>query len=664
MGIFDYFRGNKDVIEENNNNLNSIDYDPKFFLNEAELMLKQNSSAEYNFKGEVEQNEKKFPIMLGEEHPFDFCITEGIYKKFGMVSGVVDKYVDFVVGPGFFVTCDDERGKKLIDDFMQEVNFDTLLRAWIKEGLVKGNGFIEIGGGKDETPKGLKVLNANYMYVKRDNKGVIEGYNQYTGAFKRFDQKKVIPFETYQVAHIGFNKIGDGAYGLGIVYPALSSINYLLQNEKDMHMLMTRKANAPYHIKMGGVVGGKYYKPNPSDVNRIGKDLEWLNNKHEWTTDGLTDIKVIDFGNIGDKFDSVLRYDMDMLIYTFQVPGVLLGMANIPEGLAQVQMDAFQRRIQSLQAEIEKVIEQNIFRRVLLSNGLDVHVEFEWGQPSDTEKNDRLTKLTEIMKLPTASMSFIKLVEKDMVQLLGYDEDEYEVMSGEEERRREEERALPIVPGQNENRPQPVRREMKEHYNCDCDDCKQIEESLDSYNTMSEWLGFNYEQYKKWILEEVKKDGFDYIKASNIIEQDAGYLTDQQILDLKKVLYSGFKKGSSMKEMSKLVDRNVRPGNLYKIDEKGKLVLNEDGSKVLVKSADNRSIGIVRSEVTRLANMGAEKYYKENGITKVKWIASIGNRTCEQCEALNGNIYEIYGHPQIPLHPYCRCTLGAVTEVV
>ena len=62
------------------------------------------------------------------------------------------------------------------------------------------------------------------------------------------------------------------------------TINNLLQNESDLHMLMNRKANSPYHVKMGGVVGGKYYKPNPKSVAMFGKDLDWLKNKHEWVT--------------------------------------------------------------------------------------------------------------------------------------------------------------------------------------------------------------------------------------------------------------------------------------------------------------------------------------------------------------------------------------------
>ena len=58
-------------------------------------------SNEYNpnvtekFKGEIVKETIKFPEELGEEHPFDYLITEGLYKKFGLVTGVIDKYIDF-----------------------------------------------------------------------------------------------------------------------------------------------------------------------------------------------------------------------------------------------------------------------------------------------------------------------------------------------------------------------------------------------------------------------------------------------------------------------------------------------------------------------------------------------------------------------------------------
>ncbi len=320
---------------------------------------------------------------------------------------------------------------------MQDVNFDTILRAWIKEGLIKGNGFLEIGGSENDSPQGVKVLDAKWMYVKRDEYGVIQSYNQYTGGFKRFDKTKMIDFKPYQIAHIPFNKVGDGVYGLGVISPALNTINNLLQNEKDLHMLMSRKANAPYDVTMGKVVGGKYIKPKKAAIEDMAKKLEWLHNKHEWAHDGLTEIKALNFGDVGEKFESVLKYDTDMLFFTFQIPEVLMG-RSVNLATAPVQMDAFERRITSIQAEVEKVIEQNLFKRILLANGIDEHVEFEWGRPSSREKYERLSKISELLKLPFISSYLVKFIEKDVVRILDYNENEFEEARANE--------PIPVIP--------------------------------------------------------------------------------------------------------------------------------------------------------------------------------------------------------------------------
>ena len=193
------------------------DYAPSISVNEAELAFANAKKINPNFKGEVEIKEVRFPKELGEEHTFDFATTEGVHKKFGFVNAVVDKFVDFVVGPGFFITSENEKAQEICEQFIKDVNFDTILRAWVKEALIKGSGFLELGGKKDEAPKGLKVLNANYMYIHRDKYGKVENYNQYTGAFKRLDKTKLIKFEPYQIAHIPFNRVGDNAYGLGVI---------------------------------------------------------------------------------------------------------------------------------------------------------------------------------------------------------------------------------------------------------------------------------------------------------------------------------------------------------------------------------------------------------------------------------------------------------------
>jgi len=679
MAIKDWFVRKKEIVDN--------------YMPDIGFPKSSTSIVEEQFKGQVEKKDIKFPKELGEEHPFDFSQLEELYKKFGFFTAVVDKYVDFIVGPGFYIECEDERAKTLIEQFMIDVNFDTLLRAWCREALVKGNGFLEIGGNPKKGIEGLKVLNANYMYVVRDKLGVVEGYNQYTGSFDKFAKTKVIPFKTYEIAHIPFNKIGDSAYGLGIGYPTLKDVDNILSMEKDLHWVAKRKANAPIHAQLGYISGDTKIIPKAADVTAFGQKLENLSNKTEWSTDILTNFKVIDYGNVGDRFTSILEHDMAKLFYDFQIPPELMGMANIPEGMATVRIDAFQRRIQSIQAELEKVIEENIFKRVLEANGFvknskgtQIHVEFEWGVPSTIAVQGRINLIADMLKSPTISPVMSQMLEEEMIKLLKLDESEYEELkNSEEELERELERQQPLVPGQNAKFPQKVapkaeqpkqpkpqeildskkkkKKGIKKKENYEYEKpCPHCTEAFEEINDVSEWLGFKYNQYLSHIQKAVEVYPFDEIRAITEAEHDAGYLSDEQIEKLRDILDTGFTKGQGMREMAKRVDK-IGLKDLYRMDNEGNVKMGVSGFPILAKSAEKRSIGIVRSEVTRLANLGAENYYKENGIVKERWVASVSDRTCPECEALNGQIFEIYNHPEIPLHPNCRCTLSPISEL-
>ena len=121
-------------------------------------------------KGLVDRKQIKFPEELGEEHPFDSKEAEEIYKKFGIVSGAIDKYVDWIV-TNFYIDSDDKRAKQIIEDWIKEVYFHLHLKNWVKEALIKPAGYMELGGNKEEVPKGVKVLDANHVYIQRDKYG-------------------------------------------------------------------------------------------------------------------------------------------------------------------------------------------------------------------------------------------------------------------------------------------------------------------------------------------------------------------------------------------------------------------------------------------------------------------------------------------------------------
>ncbi len=87
----------------------------------------------------------------------------------------------------------------------------------------------------------------------------------------------------------------------------------------------------------------------------MAKKLEFLNNKHEWAHDGLTEIKALNFGDVGEKFESVLKYDLEKVFSEFQIPEVLMG-RPVNLATAPVQMDGFERRVSSIQAEAERLL--------------------------------------------------------------------------------------------------------------------------------------------------------------------------------------------------------------------------------------------------------------------------------------------------------------------
>lgn len=594
-----------------------------------------------NFKGEIEKSEVKFPKELGDAHIVDMKLLEDTYQNFGFVTGVVDKYIDFIIGPGFYVTSDDDNAKKIIDDFNRDIGMDTLLRSWLKEAIIKGVGFIELGGSKNESVNGVKLRDAKYMYIKRDKKGTIEKYNQYIGGFDKFSIAKVIEFEPWQIIHFSINTTGNNSYGFGIIHPNLITLNNIASLEKDMNTLMKRKANVPFLFN----VGDENNQPSPDNLQTLGQDLEYLNNKTEWVLPYNVKGSVLDFGKVGEKFDFPLNHNLQMLYSGFQVPEVLMGKGSIPEGLAEVQMDAFMFRTKSIQADFEKVIEEQIYSRVLKSNGINSHVEFEWGQPSPKEKNARLDRLSALLNSPYINNKMRNKIELEIGSLLGFKE--AEIIMSDAEKKAELNRSQPIVPGSN----QPTTKQKREEDNyLDY----HIIENLEEFNTkpLKEWLNFNYIDYLDYIVRAVKEDKFDFLRGLSVSEIERGKLSDIQIMKLKQVLETGFRNGDSLIDISNGIKENVKPSNLY--SEEGKLIA----------TSETRNINIARTETTRLAAEGSLKQYKVNNIQEYSWAASISDRTCIICEGLNGKIFEI-GKGPLPArdsHSGCRCTVLPVVR--
>lgn len=607
-------------------------------------------------KSEVEQIAVKFPKELGEEHPFNFKDCEDICKKNGLANAGVDRHLDFIISPGFSVNSKDKKAKDLINNFIEESNFYDTIRPWIKEALMKGNGFMEISIDPKTKVKpagiNLRIINANNMYIKRNKNGEILNYYQYTGNFNnKFDferylnNKKIIEFTQDEVAHLPINEFGDCPYGYGILYPALKSLDNLASGVKDQHMLMKRKANAPIHAKLGN----EEEPATQADVDGMGAKLEYLNNYQEWSTDHKVDLKVIDFGPLGDKFNGMIDQDKEEYFMSIQLPAVQMGSGYQNEGIAGVQSDGTDRRVKALQARIERVIEDKIFKVILRLNGLDSSVDIEWGLPSHDTLNKRLNALTLILQNPMLSAQLRAMLEKDIATTLLYDEGEIELLPTPEEaiameKKREMQLQQPEIPGAKPNAKESAHNHLIEYY-----------DESDNILKLNEWVNFDYIQYKEQVLKAIKNDNFTKLAAKNSQDIALGLLNDKQIEQVRKILLKNFENNGTLNDIA---------NDLKSVGIKDRFVIDEvTGRRRLQLDKDTRRIMIARTESTRLANEGLLNNYKINGSKKVRFLASISDRTCPICEDDNGRIYDIdEASGVIPVHVACRCTWMTITE--
>ncbi len=605
-------------------------------------------------KGKVETKEVTFPKDLGEEHPFDYCEMEKLLKTYGVASAVVEKHIDFILSSGIQVASEDERAKQIIKDFMRDFDFITLLRPWVRESLGKGSGFMELGfdGG---TITGLKVLNSNYMYVKRNDVGEIESYTQYMDSYSKYTSSKAVTFKQKEIAQLNFNLYNDDAYGFGIIQPAMVIINDLIGSRREMHTLMKRKANSPFIFTVGDKDKGLI--PKQSELDALGSRLEWLNNKHEWVLTDMVKASTLDFGNIGSKFEFIIGNDMEIFYMATQIPALLMGSANVNMGIAKEQMKAWEYRIQSLREEIEKVIEEKIFKPVLNAQGIDEHVEIIWGLPSNEEKNDRAKILIEALKNPFMNSVISDKLQLLLADVLGIPADE--LMTDMEEREKEEEKEkLPKVPSALAKQPSVNPPESEEHIGCTCNE--SVHEDYDGM-TVKEWVGFNYQDYNDTIINLIRGEMFEDLRGFTKAQLKAGMLSSNYVGQVRLSMEEAFTKNYTIKQLEKTLNKRIDFKDRHAMMN-GKVMITKDKKPRIAVRANRRANMIARTESIRMANKGALENYKSAGYSKVRWVAAMSDRTCPICAPLNGQVFDINNTHPYPAHVNCRCTFIPVIE--
>jgi SPP1 gp7 family putative phage head morphogenesis protein len=661
--------------------MTGINTQKEFLIYKSES-INSNISEQFKSKLTSEDNDyskSNFKAKVGEPHPFDYEVIEKVAKKFGLITAIIDKINDYALGSGIFIDSEDEKIKKILEKWMRTTNFKIFLRGWFTEALMKGSGYLEIAGLTDPMLENtIKIVNSNTIYIQRDDYGEVIGYNQYLGEnLQTLNDDKIISLNKDEIIQLDINKIGSCAYGMGIIFSALNTINDFLSAQKCMHKLMERKANSPIHAKLGSVEKDDY--PKQEDINNFGKNLQYMNNTTEWVTGPNVEMKVIDFGNISDKFKGILDNDLKLLSYSFQVPEAILGADKGFVGSTEIQGSGFERNIKAYQEQIAFIIKSKILSKVLMNSGIiNSNFEIIWGQPNEAEKRELRASLMGLLSSSIALTPGMKLAyEKKLALLDDIDYEEVEKENSKIERRENRKQKKEFgqqvqlkstppgkVPTEDMRdkieveyllgkAPQEIECDLIEEFGIDNNEAfKLVNEEIDELENdyeLENWIG-EYLQIKQNIVEVIKKDNFENLAAKNAKDRALGMLNKKQIEQLKNIMNEAFEKKLSLHKIADKI-------NTIRLKDR---FIEKDGKLTLQIKKDKRAYQIARSETVRLRAEGSLEAFKENNIEEVMF-TNVSTHPCPLCEAFDGEVYNLEdASGMIPLHTSCRCKWGKV----
>ncbi|WP_052406409.1 minor capsid protein [Clostridium culturomicium] len=172
-------------------------------------------------------------------------------------------------------------------------------------------------------------------------------------------------------------------------------------------------------------------------------------------------------------------------------------------------------------------------------------------------------------------------------------------------------------------------------------------------------------RYIKNINEAYYRNIYDIQKVTGIVT-DFATMPVNVIEDILKNNWSG-------KHYSERVWGNseVLAAKLEEVITSG-LMSGKSSKKMAVELADLSQYGkmaaerLIRTETTYVTNMAELESYKELGIDKYIFVATLDLRTSKQCRNMDGKVIDVYrgvpGENLPPLHPWCRSTTRAYFE--
>jgi hypothetical protein len=307
------------------------------------------------------------------------------YKRDEYVGYTIEAFTTRTVGMGFFLTGDQPRALKLIDNFCNANKLFDLHWKIARDLWLSGNAFVNTVPSNQITTLHYLPL-SSIQRIIRDESGNVDSYVQSWGGMIKY-------LSNDEVFHYKFNSIDENAFGEGLVNRLLrSGKGYLTEKNrlrKRMPLLKIREKmidNA--HRILSRYQPRHIYKNIPS--SKIDEFVSLLNNiepEQDFAADFNLEVEEARM-DPRTRFEALLDYLDRMYVIGLHNPMLrLITLAGFTYASSQAAMETIEPEIRTMQFII-KQYDEELFRKVIEQHGgnaISANIELHWGMPERPE---------------------------------------------------------------------------------------------------------------------------------------------------------------------------------------------------------------------------------------------------------------------------------------
>jgi len=319
------------------------------------------------------------------------------YTGEGTLWAAINSVAYSTVMVGYDIVSNDPEAKKIIERWCRKVDLQQHLLDNVTYALIFGDGFMEVIGNKKGEPSSLKPVDPKTMEIEFDKFGIVQNYRQSLGMR---DKESVPKLERERICHIKLFSQPDKPYGISLLKANMDAINDKVRVDKALTAAILRHGTSKLVFSVGSESDGQI--PSADVLQAIEREVEDIDEKNELIVPWNVKVYPIDEKGI-QGVEEYYGFNRSQVIVGMLCPEEVLGLgATATNATSKTKAILFERMIRSFQNRIARTVEEQLFKRVLASNGYDmdpkdptkvdevyVHIKFKGVTSEDDAENAR-----------------------------------------------------------------------------------------------------------------------------------------------------------------------------------------------------------------------------------------------------------------------------------